>query len=84
MTLSRQEVDHPTSSSSSSTSPPMTSSTVSSDSGTRARRDLCGIDSYPVTVSSKHVERQERGDLFSSGTPEEQLLTKPTKNPKTN
>ena len=36
--------------------------------------DLCGIDSYPVTVSSKHVERQERGDL----------LTKPTKNPKPN
>ena len=40
---------------------------------------FCGTDSYPVTVSSKHVERQERGDLFSSGTPEEQLLTKPTK-----
>ena len=51
---------------------PMTSSTVSSDSVTRARGDLCGIDSYPVTVSSKHVERKERGDL----------LTKPTKNPK--
>ena len=33
-------------------------------------------------MSSKHVERQERGDLFSSGTPEEELLTKPTKNPK--
>ena len=64
------------------TSPTMTSSTVSSDSVTRqARRDLCGIDSYPVTVSSKHVERQERWD-FSSGTPEEELLTKPTKNPK--
>ena len=63
----------------------MTSSTVTSDSVTRqARGDLCGIDSYPVTVSSKHGERQERGDLFSSGTPEEELLTKPTKNPKPN
>ena len=60
MTPSRQEIDHPTSSSSSSTSPTMTSSTVSSDDGTRARGDLCGIDSYPVTVSSKHVERKER------------------------
>ena len=57
MTPSRQEIDHPTSSSSSSTSPTMT---VPSDRGIRARRDLCGIDSYPVTVSSKHVERKER------------------------
>ena len=41
MTLSRQEIDHPTSSSSSSTSPTMTSSTVSSDSVIRrAREDL--------------------------------------------
>ena len=83
MTPSRQEIDHPTSSSSSSTSPTMTSSSVSRDSVTRqARRDLCGIDSYPVTVSSKHVERQERGEICSTGTPEEELLTKPTKNPK--
>ena len=52
----------------------MTSSTVSSDSETRAREDLCGIDFYPVTVSSEHVERKERGDL----------LTMPTKNPKPN
>ena len=73
-TLSRQEIDHPASSSSSSTSPTMTSLTVSSDSGTRAREDLCGTDSYPVSVSSKHVERKERGDP----------LTKPTKNPKPN
>ena len=36
--------------------------------------ETCGIDSYSVTVSSKPVERQERGDL----------LTKPTKNPKPN
>ena len=35
-------------------------------------------------VSSKRVERQERRDLCSSGTPEEQLLTKPTKNQKRN
>ena len=70
-TPSRQEIDHSKSSSSLSTSPTMT---VSSDSETRAREDLCGIDSYPVTVSSKHVERKEQGDL----------LTKPTKNPKPN
>ena len=61
MTPPRQELDHPKSSSSSSTSPTMTSSTVSSDSVfRRARRDLCGIDSCPVTVSSKIVERKER------------------------
>ena len=59
MTPSRQEIDHPTSSSSSSTSPTMT---VSSDSETRAREDLCGIDSHPVSVSSKHVERKEQGE----------------------
>ena len=75
MSPSRQEIDHPTSSSSSSTSPTTTSSTVSSESEARqARGHLCGIDSYPVTVSSKLVDRQERGDL----------LTKPTKNPKPN
>ena len=71
MTPSRQEIDHPTSSSSSSSSP---TTTVSSGSEIRAREDLCGIDSYPVTVSSDHVERKERGDP----------LTKPTKNPKPN
>ena len=42
-----------------------------SDSVTRAREDLCGVDSHPVSVSSKHVERKERRDL----------LTKPTKHP---
>ena len=57
MTPSTQEIDHPTSSSSSSTSP---STTVSSDSETGAQEDLCGTDSYPVTVSSEHVERKER------------------------
>ena len=85
MTPSRQEIDHLTSSSRSSTSPTMTSSTVSSDSVVRQeRRDPCGIDHYPATVSSKHVERHERGDPCSSGIPEEQVLTKPTKNPKPN
>ena len=71
MTPSRQEIDHPTSSSSPSTLP---TTTVSSDSETRAREDLSGIDSYPVSVSSEHVERKERRDQF----------TKPTKNPKPN
>ena len=71
MTPSRQEIDHPTSSSSSSTSP---TTTVLSDSETRAREDLSGTDSYPVSVSSEHVERKERGDP----------LTKPTKKPKPN
>ena len=47
---------------------------MSSDSETRAREDLSGIDSYPVSVSSEHVERKERRDPF----------TKPTKNPKPN
>ena len=72
MTPSRQEIDHPTSSSCSCTSPTMTSSTVSSDEGTRAPRDMCGTDSYPASVSSSHVERSERSDP----------LTKPTKIPK--
>ena len=48
--------------------------TVSSDGETRAREDLSGIDSYPVSVSSEHVERRERRDP----------LTKPTENPKPN
>ena len=72
MTPSRREIDHPTSSSSSSISP---TTTVSSDSETRTRDDLSGIDSHPVPVSSSHVERTERCDP---------LLPKPTKNPKPN
>ena len=69
MTPSRQEIDHPTSSSSLSTSPTMT---VSSDSETRAREDLCGIDSHPVLVSSMlKIQRRDP-------------LTKPAKNPKPN
>ena len=63
MTPSRQEIDHPTSSLSSSTSPTMTSSTVSSESVARQKwRGQCGIDRFRAAVSSKHVERQERGD----------------------
>ena len=63
----------------------MTSSTVSSESVARQeRRDPCGRDHYPAVVSSKHVERQERRDPCSSEISEEQLLTKPTKNPETN
>ena len=72
MTPSRQEIDHLTSSSSSSTSPTMT---CSSNSETRARGDLCGIDSYPVAVLSKHVERKERG-LVDQAT----QIPKPNKN----
>ena len=53
MTPSRQERNHPTSSSSSSISP---TTTVSSDSETREREDLSGIDFHPVPVSSSHVE----------------------------
>ena len=71
MTSSRQEIDHPTSCSNSSTSP---TTTVSSDSETSAREDLCGIDSHPAPVPSSHVERTERCDP----------LTKPTKIPKPN
>ena len=47
---------------------------MTSDSETGVREDLSGIDSHPVSVSSEHVERKERGDPF----------TKPTKNPKPN
>ena len=72
MTPSRQERNHPTSSSSSSTSP---TTTVLSDSETREREDLSGIDSHPVLVSSSHVEEIERGDP---------LLPNPTKKPKPN
>ena len=72
MTFSRQETDHPTSSSSSFGSP---TTTVLSDSETRAREDLSGIDSHPVSVSSPNVEEMvERGDLL--------FAAKPTKNPK--
>ena len=84
MTPSRQEIDHPKSSSSSSTSPTMTSSTVSSESVARQEReDPYGMDHHPAIVSSERVDRQERGDPYSSETSEE-LLTKPTKNPKQN
>ena len=57
MTHSRQERNHPASAPSSSTSP---TTTVLSDSETRERKDLSGIDSHPVAVSSSHVEEIER------------------------
>ena len=61
MTLSRQEIDHPTSSLSSSTSPTMTSSTVSSDTVARQERgDPYGMDHHPAIVSSERAKRQER------------------------
>ena len=70
MTPSRQESNHPTSSSSLSTSP----TTMLSESETREREDLSGIDSHPLLVSSSNVEEMiERGDP---------LLPKPTKNRK--
>ena len=56
-------MDHPTSSSSSSTSP---TTTVTSDSETRAREDLSGIHSHSASVSSESVDRQVRGDPYSS------------------
>ena len=60
MTLSKQEIDHPT-----SPSPIMT---MSSD------RDwstgTSEWDSHPALVSSSHVERIERGDPLFSDTPE--------------
>ena len=65
MTPSRQERNHPTSSSSSSTS---LTTTALSDSATRAREDLSGIDSHPVPV-------------YGSGQPDE---IQANKNPKTN
>ena len=68
MTPSKQEIAHPTSSSSSSTSP---TTTVSSNSETRERRDLSGIDSHLVPVSSSHVEEmKEPGDPLCSDIPE--------------
>ena len=68
------------SSSSLPSSTPTTSSTVSSDDGSRVWGDLCGIDHHPATVSSERVEKQERGDPYSSETSEE-LLNKPNKTP---
>ena len=53
MTPSRQESNHHTSPSSSSTSP---TTTASSDSETREKGDLSGIDSHPVLASSPNVE----------------------------
>ena len=80
LTSTSMTLDHPTSSSSSSTSP---TTTVSGDSETPEREGLSGIDSHPMSVSSEHVQRQERGDPYSSAASEEPL-TKPTKNPTPN
>ena len=61
MTPSRQESNHPASSSSSPTSP----TTTLSESETREREDISGIDAHPVPVSSSNVEQMiERGDPF--------------------
>ena len=49
---------------------------MSSDSETREREDLNGIDSHPVPVSSSQVE-----EMIEQGDP---LLLMPTKNPKPN
>ena len=62
MTPSRQEIDHPTFSSSSSTSPPMTSSTVSSDSETRARGDPCWMDHYPPQLCQVNMLKGKNGE----------------------
>ena len=72
MTPSRQEIDHSKSSSSSFTSTPMTSS-----------MEIDHSDHPPANMSSESVERQVRGDPYSSETSEE-LLTKPTKTTKSN
>ena len=72
MTPFRQETDHSKSSSSSSTSTPMTSST-----------EIDHSDHPPAIVSSESVDRQVRGDQYSSETSEE-FLNKPTKIPKPN
>ena len=57
MTLSRQEIEHLTSSSSSST--PMTSS-----------KEIDHSDHHPATVSSESMDRQVRGDPYYSDIPE--------------
>ena len=55
MTPSRQESNPPTSSSSSSTSP---TTTVLSDSETRERKDLSGIDSIQCLCQTQMLKRQ--------------------------
>ena len=81
MTTSRQEIDHPIFSSSSFASP---TTTVLSDSETRKREVLSGLDYHPVSVSNEHVERNatknpetnevettmERRDPLCADTPE--------------
>ena len=75
MTPSRQECNHPTFSPSSSTSP---TTTVSSESETRERDNLSGIDSHPVPVSSFNVEEMiERGDPLCAVNPITSKVAKP-------
>ena len=66
MTPSRQEIDHPTSSSSSSTSTPRTSST-----------EIDHSYHHPAIETRESVDKQERGDPYSSETSVE-LLNRPT------
>ena len=72
MTPLRQEIGHSESSSSSSTSTPTTFS-----------KEIDHSDHPPAIVSSESVDRQVRGDPYSSETAEE-LLNKPSKIQKPN
>ena len=65
MTPSKQEIDHSKSSSSLSTSYDYVKRHEE-----KAKADMCGTDSDPASVSSSHVERQERGDPLCSDIPE--------------
>ena len=71
---SSSEIDH-------SDHPPAIVSSESVD--RQERREPYGTDHHPGIVSSESVEWQVRGDPYSSETSEE-LLNKPTKNPKSN
>ena len=65
MTPSKQEIDHSKSSSSLSTSYDYVKRHEE-----KAKADMCGTDSDPASVSSSHVERQERCDPLCSDIPE--------------
>ena len=75
MTPSRQDRSHPTDSSSSSTSP---TTTVSSDSETRAREDLSGIDSHPVSVSKWTCRTEKTGRPVYHANPKSKTKYKRT------
>ena len=72
------------SSSSFSSSTSMTPSRQEIDHPSSSSRSSTSPTMTSSAVSSKSVTRQERGDPCSSEISEEQLLTKPTKNPKPN